>query len=120
MLPPETDKPNLPLVPFDSKRQTRIQYYETRIYFAVFWAVLLLRPYFEGTRSTMTTDHALLKGILNLLDPLVRFARWRVLLSECSFDVVNPAVVKHQAANALSKGGIDGEETPQIDADVPV
>lgn len=35
---------------------------------AVIWAVLILRPYLEGTRFTIRTDHDALRWILNMSD----------------------------------------------------
>ena len=87
---------------------------------AVVWAVLLLRPYLEGTRYTIRTDHDALRWILNMADATGKLARWRLRLAEYEFDVVHRAGVKHQAADALSRLPTDGEDKAPLDDEIPV
>ena len=49
---------------------------------AIFWAILLLRPYLEGQRFTIRTDHDSLRWVLNFADAKGRLVRWRLRLSE--------------------------------------
>jgi len=53
----------------------------------VFWSSLKLRPYLEGDRFLVRTDHDCLRWILNIegsRNP--RLAHWRLRLSELEFD----------------------------------
>lgn len=43
---------------------------------AVIWAVLLIRPYLEGSQLTIRTDHDPLNWIFNLVDATSKLARW--------------------------------------------
>jgi len=52
----------------------------------VVWASLLLRPYVEGTRFMVRTDHAALKWMLHMDGSHGRLALWRLRLAE--FDYV--------------------------------
>jgi len=55
---------------------------------AVVWASLKLRPYLEGDRFLVRTDHECRRWILNIEGPgNPRLARWRLRLSELEFDV---------------------------------
>jgi len=63
---------------------------------AVVWASLKLRPYLEGDRLLVRTDHDCLRWILNIEgsgNP--RLARWRVRLSELEFDVAYKPEMTH-------------------------
>ena len=56
---------------------------------AIVWAVLMLRPYLEGSKFTLRTDHDSLRWIMNLSDASGRLQRWRLRLSEYEYDVVH-------------------------------
>jgi len=88
---------------------------------AVVWASLKLRPYFEGDRFLVGTDHACLRLILNIeKSGNPRLARWRHRLSELEIDVAyKPGMTHSQADSAprLESGASDG--TP-FDAAFPV
>lgn len=51
------------------------------------WAVLFLRPYLEGCRFTVCTDHAVIKWILKPTDFTNKLARRQLRLVELKFDV---------------------------------
>ena len=86
---------------------------------AIVWSILLLRPYLEGQRFTVRTDHDSLKWVLNLADAKGRLARWRLRLSEFDFDVEHRAGVKHQAADALSRMETTGLDTRPLGDEIP-
>ena len=46
----------------------------------IVWAVLLLRPYLEGTRFLLRTDHDSLKWIMGMSEATGKLARWRLHL----------------------------------------
>ncbi|CDF38002.1 unnamed protein product [Chondrus crispus] len=45
--------------------------------FAVVWAVRTLRPYVEGTKFTVRTDHDALRWLMSLTESFGRLTRWR-------------------------------------------
>jgi RNase H-like domain found in reverse transcriptase len=47
---------------------------------AIVWAILQLRPYLEGQKFIIRTDHHSLRWVLNLADAQGRLARWRLRL----------------------------------------
>ena len=51
---------------------------------AVVWGMTSLRPYVEGQKVTVRTDHDALQWLLTLDDPSDLLARWRLWLSEFS------------------------------------
>lgn len=49
--------------------------------FSVFWAIVNLRPYIEGTKSIVRPDHDVLRCMMSFSDPHGRLDRWRLTLS---------------------------------------
>lgn len=86
---------------------------------AIVWAALMLRPYLEGVRFTLRTDHSALRWILNLADASGRLMRWRLRLSDFDYEVKHRAGVKHQAADTLSRLRTDGADTSLLDDAIP-
>jgi len=87
----------------------------------VVWASLKLRPYIEGDRFLLRTDHDCLRWILNIeYSRNPRLARWRLRLSDLEFDVAYKPDMTLYLADSIShleSGASD--ETAFIDA-VPV
>lgn len=79
----------------------------------------MVRLYFDGSRSTIRTDHNLLKWILKLADAPGQLAHWRLLLFKFEFDVVHNAVVKYRAANSISPLQTTDTHTERIE-NIPV
>jgi len=69
----------------------------------VVWASLLLRPYIEGTRFTVRTDHAALKWMLLMDEAQGRLARWRVWLVESDYVVQTRPGASQHAADTMSR-----------------
>ena len=69
--------------------------------YAVVWATLTLRPYIEGTRFVVRTDHNALRWILTTNDPQRRLMRWRLRLVEFDFEIVYRPGRVHQVPDAL-------------------
>jgi len=71
---------------------------------AVVLASLKLRPFIEGDRFPVRTDHDCLQWILNIEgsgNP--RLARWRLRLSELEFDVAYRPGMTHYKADSISR-----------------
>jgi len=68
-----------------------------------FWASLLLRPYAEGTRFTIRTDHAALKWMLHMDRAHRRLERWRSRFAEFDYVVQTRPRTSHHAANTMSR-----------------
>lgn len=76
---------------------------------AVLWAVEKLRPYLEGSRFTVITDHHSLVWLNNLKDPSGRLARWAVRLQQYDFEIIHRKGKEHLVPDALSRA------VPEID-----
>jgi len=70
---------------------------------AVVWASLLLRPYVEGTRFTVRTDHAALKWMLHMEGAHERLARWRLRLAKFDYVVQTRPWATQHAADTMSR-----------------
>lgn len=70
---------------------------------AVLFAIEKLRPYVEGTKFTVITDHYSLKWLHKIKDPVGRIARWAVRLQQYDFEVVHRPGKCHTAPDTLSR-----------------
>jgi RNase H-like domain found in reverse transcriptase/Reverse transcriptase (RNA-dependent DNA polymerase)/Retroviral aspartyl protease len=70
---------------------------------AVVWAILLLRPYLEGTSFTVRSDQVALKWLLSFKDPSGRLARWRLRLAEFDFTIQYRPGIKNNLADGCSR-----------------
>jgi RNase H-like domain found in reverse transcriptase len=90
---------------------------------AIVWAVLHLRPYLEGKRFVIKTDHHSLRWVLNFTDAQGRLARWRLRFQEFDFEVLYLPGKSHHAADMMSRlQSIDptlSEPTDPVDIDIP-
>ena len=77
---------------------------------AVVWASLLLRPYTEGTCSTVRTYNAALKWMLHMDGAHGRLARWRLRLVKFDYMVQKRPGASHHAADTMSR-----ISTPAVD-----
>lgn len=70
---------------------------------AVLLSIEHFRPYIEGTKFSVITDHASLKWLLNLTNPTGRLARWATRLSQFNFDIIHKKGSAHTVPDALSR-----------------
>lgn len=70
---------------------------------SVLYAIEKLRPYLEGSRFTVITDHYSLKWLHSIKDPTGRIARWSMRLQQYDFDVVHRKGKDHIVPDALSR-----------------
>lgn len=56
---------------------------------AVLWAIEKFRPYIEGIKFTVVTDHSSLLWLNRLKTPNGRLARWAVRIQQFQFDIVH-------------------------------
>ena len=86
----------------------------------VVWGYQVLRPYFEGERFVIYTDHQALKWLLGATDVSGRLARWRIRLCEFDFSLEYKKGKKNTIADAISRLPTTGETEVDPDLDVPV
>lgn len=95
---------------------------------AVLWAIEKLRPYLEGTRFTVITDHHSLVWLNNIKEPTGRLARWAVRLQQYDFEIIHRKGKEHLVPDVLSRSvpeidiiSIDSVDAPEntIDNDLP-
>lgn len=70
---------------------------------AVIFSIEKFRPYVEGTKFTVITDHYSLLWLSNLKNPTGRLARWSLRLRQNSFDLVHRKGADHVVPDALSR-----------------
>jgi hypothetical protein len=85
---------------------------------AIVWAVLQVRPYLEGKRFVVRTDHHSLRWVLKFSNAQGRLARWRLRLLELDFEVQYTPGRAHHGADTMSRLR-RGEHSPRV-ADEPV
>ena len=84
------------------------------------WAMRTLRPYLEGLRFKVRTDHATLRQILNITESTGRLTRWRLLLSELDYEIDHIPGRVNSVPDALSRVLTPGGDPQPVEADVPV
>lgn len=80
---------------------------------AVITAIERFRPYVDGARFTVITDHASLTWLQNLRDPTGRLARWACRLSNYDFELIHRKGKFMVVPDALSRA-IDAIELDDI------
>lgn len=80
---------------------------------AVLYAIEKLRPYIEGIKFTVITDHYSLVWLNRLQSPSGRLARWSVRLQQYDFDIVHRKGKEHVVPDMLSRA------VPIIDSVTP-
>lgn len=77
---------------------------------AVIWAVERFRPYVEGSRFIIVTDHYSLLWLHNLKDPQGRLARWALRLQPYDYTLVHRKGKEHVVPDMLSRS-IESKKT---------
>uniref|UniRef100_A0ABD2WCK5 Reverse transcriptase domain-containing protein n=1 Tax=Trichogramma kaykai TaxID=54128 RepID=A0ABD2WCK5_9HYME len=70
---------------------------------AVIWTIEKFRPYVEGSRFKVVTDHRALTWQRNFKDPQGRVARWAFKLMQYDFEIVYRKGSVHYVPDALSR-----------------
>lgn len=86
---------------------------------AVIWAVEKFRPYVEGTKFTVVTDHYSLLWLNRLRDPTGRLARWALRLQPYDFQLVHRKGKDNVVPDLLSRttpAELPAENALQCDA----
>lgn len=85
------------------------------------WAINKIRPYVEGTKFTVMTDHFSLQWLNKLKEPSGRLARWSVQLQQYQFDISCRKGIDNVTPDALSRAvsRIDALEDYNIEHPFP-
>lgn len=70
---------------------------------AVILSVEKFRPYIDGVKFTVVSDHAALKWLMNLKDPTGRLARWAIRLQAFDMEIVHKPGKHMELPDALSR-----------------
>lgn len=70
---------------------------------AVINAIEKFRPYIDGVKFTVVTDHASLQWLRNIKDPTGRLCRWALRLQPYNFDIVHRKGSQMVVADAFSR-----------------
>ena len=73
-----------------------------------------MRPYLEGYRFTVLTDHQSLKWLRTMDNPSGRLARWGLELQEYDFDIQYRKGANNLVADALSRKPDEDTETTEV------
>jgi hypothetical protein len=83
------------------------------------WATTHLFPYFERTHFVVRTDHSAFQYLLNISGDNARLVRWRLRLSECTFDIQYLPDRVNQGVDTISRMVTSGGDQLDLDQDVP-
>lgn len=70
---------------------------------SVVHAIEKFRPYIDGTRFTVITDHSALQWLHKMKDPHGRLARWAMKLQQFNFEIVHRPGKSNTVPDALSR-----------------
>lgn len=70
---------------------------------AIVWCIEKLRPYLEGSKFSVITDHHSLIWLNNLKNPTGRLARWAVRLQQYDFTILHRKGKDHVVPDLLSR-----------------
>jgi len=86
----------------------------------VVWAVTFLRSYLEGAEVLVRCDNRALLSVLTNMSPNARINRWRLRLSEYTYEIRRKPGKDHKVADALSRLPTEGLDSTPLDEDIPV
>jgi len=86
---------------------------------ALVWALFMLRPYVQGTRFIVRTDHSALRWMLHMDGAHGSLARWQLRLSEFDYLVATRAGAAHHAADTMSRLATPAVDTRPIPEEIP-
>lgn len=70
---------------------------------AVVWAVRYFHHYLHGQRFTVITDHAALKYLLKMTNPIGKLGRWLMTLNGYDLEIINRPGKQHSNVDTLSR-----------------
>lgn len=80
----------------------------------VLHAVEAFRPFVEGYRFDLITDHSSLRWLLKLKNPSGRLARWAVQLQAYDMNIIHRSGAQMQGPDALSRNVVSKEDPPAV------
>jgi len=86
----------------------------------VVWAVTYLSSYIEGAEVLVWCDHRALISVLTNMSPNARIHRWRLRLSEYTYEIRHKPGKDHKVSDALSRLPTEGVDSTPLDGDIPV
>ncbi len=104
-----------PDLSFRRKRTTHVRARVSRCS----WAVTTSRPYLQGSRFIVHTDHASLRLLLEIAERSGRLMRWGLRLSKFDFEVRYQKGKANSQADALSRLATLGETVLPVDEEIP-
>jgi len=82
--------------------------------------VTYLRSYLEGAEVLVRCDHRALLSVLTNMSPNARINRWRLRLSEYTYEIRHKPGKDHKVADALSRLPTEGIDSTPLDEAFPV
>ena len=70
---------------------------------AVVWAVRHFHHYLHGQRFTVITDHAALRYLMNMTNPVGKLGRWLMILNGYNLEIINRPGKQHSNVDTLSR-----------------
>ena len=84
------------------------------------WAVTYVRSYLGWAEFLVRCDHRALLSVLTNMSPNARINRWRLRLSEYTYEIRHKPGKDHKIADALSRLPTEGLDSTPLDEDIPI
>jgi len=82
--------------------------------------VTYLRSYLEGAEFLVRCDYRALLSVLTNISPNARIDRWRLRLSEYTYEIRHRPGECHKVADELSRLPTESLDSTPLDEDIPV